>query len=115
MISGAKTCKFHGHALVSALKSCRLLDVLVVAMFIRKSHFKLTLVQVALVSRKIMKRPGLPTHSIPGLFQCSMSAFSSLLQVASAAHLQVYLLLVVPLSLKGVSSLFSQGVEVLER
>ena len=61
-----------------------------------------------------MKSSSLPAHGISRLFQCSMSALSSLLQVASAAHLQVDLLLVVPFSLKGMSSLFSQGVEVLK-
>ena len=49
---------------------------------------------------QVMKRSGLPADGIPGLFDGSMSSFSSLLQVASANHLEVHLLLVLAFSLE---------------
>ena len=75
VISRAKTCKFHGHALVGALKSCWLLDVLVLAMFIRQRCLELALVQVALISRKIMESSGLPV--VPVQHVCPLIAASS--------------------------------------
>ena len=57
----------------------------------------------------------LPAECIPWLLQGGMPSFTPLLQVASATHLQVDLLVVVALSLKCHFSIFGQGVELLER
>ena len=100
--------------LVSALQPGWFLDVLVVAVRVGHHGLELALIQKAWMTGQVMKRSGLPADGIPGLFDGSMSSFSTLLQVASANHLEVHLLLVLALSLECTTFVLRHA-QVLER